>query len=162
MTKDFDKWNIEKQKVENKIIMDKSYFHEREIVWISCGINIGIETNGKNDEYTRPALIIKKLNKSHYIVLFCTTSEKENYFYHKINSPLEELKNTKIIISQIKTIDRKRIIKKIVRLNSKDYEEIISKLKDLLFTNNLSALASGQGTKSISINSIANPNNKVK
>lgn len=39
------------------------YFKEGEIWWSHIGENIGIETNGKSDAFTRPVLIFKKYDQ---------------------------------------------------------------------------------------------------
>ncbi len=39
------------------------YFNEREIWWAHLGVNVGYEQDGKNDNFERPVLIIKKFGK---------------------------------------------------------------------------------------------------
>ena len=45
--------------IESKKIV---YFYEREIWWASLGENIGFEQNGKDENFSRPVLILKKFN----------------------------------------------------------------------------------------------------
>jgi mRNA interferase MazF len=141
--KNFDSWSILKKEIDSKIDNDInpisfsknnkiSYFNQRDIVWIICGLNIGIESDGKGETYLRPALILRKLNKNHYIVLFCTTTQKEHPYYFKIKSGNELLKDTKVILTQIKTIDKKRIIERLITLPEDDFEEIKNKFTDII------------------------------
>ena len=59
MEKDFDKWNSEKKLVDKKTVNRDLFFYAREIWWCSAGLNIGVEADGKNENYERPFLIIK-------------------------------------------------------------------------------------------------------
>ncbi len=63
MQKDFDKWNEKKKKLDVRVIEETLFFKEAEVWWIHIGLNIGFETNGKGEEFTRPVLILKKYNK---------------------------------------------------------------------------------------------------
>jgi mRNA-degrading endonuclease toxin of MazEF toxin-antitoxin module len=142
--KNFDEWNSIKKIIDGKnevpnnvlpkitTIGKISYFNERDIVWISCGINIGIESDGKGELYLRPALILRKLNKNHYIVLLCTTTQKEHPYYFKINSENQKLKDTKIILTQVKTIDKKRMIERMVTISENDYKEVKNKFLSII------------------------------
>ena len=134
--KNFNDWNNIKQNIDTRIESENPkdiiYYSERDIVWISCGLNVGIESDGKGELYMRPAVILRKLNKNHYIVLFCTTTEKVHPYYFKINSNHESLKNTKIILSQVKTIDKKRIVERLVTLSENDFLEIKNKFIEIL------------------------------
>ena len=62
MEKDFDKWNTEKKLIDQRIINKDKFFYPREVWWCSAGLNIGVESNGKNKNFERPMLIIKKFN----------------------------------------------------------------------------------------------------
>ena len=43
MDKDFDKWNIEKKNLDERLINKNSFFYPREVWWCSIGINVGVE-----------------------------------------------------------------------------------------------------------------------
>jgi mRNA interferase MazF len=61
MKKDFRKWHFRKKLVhESKNI---PYFYEREIWWCSIGLNVGYEQDGKNDNFERPVLVLKKIQQ---------------------------------------------------------------------------------------------------
>ena len=128
MKKDFNKWNKEKQKVDNKAINKKLYFHKREIWWCSTGLNIGVETDGKNDNFERPVIIIKKFNSEMIWILPLTTKENNKYTY-KLET--ESVKSF-VMLSQIKTISTKRLLRKIGQINNKDYQNILNLLIDYI------------------------------
>ena len=59
------------------------YFREGEIWWVNLGANIGHEEEGKNDNFERPILILKKFNKHLLWAIPLTTQIKEgNLYYH--------------------------------------------------------------------------------
>ena len=75
MSKDFDNWNICKKEIQIAEANKKFFFVMREkfggVVW---GVNLGIETDGKNENFDRPVLIIKVFNRDMVWVLPISTS----------------------------------------------------------------------------------------
>ena len=129
MEKDFDKWNIEKKLVDKKIVNRDLFFYAREIWWCSTGLNIGVEADGKNENFERPILIIKKFNADMIWVLPLTTKEKQNKYYYKLD---HEIIKSWVILSQIKTISTKRLLRKIGTVSELDFKEVIIKLQKTL------------------------------
>ncbi len=60
--KEFDLWNSKKKLFNGKPLSKHFYFHEREVWWCGIGINIGVEIDGKNSDFERPVLVVKKFN----------------------------------------------------------------------------------------------------
>ncbi|HTH92922.1 MAG TPA: type II toxin-antitoxin system PemK/MazF family toxin [Candidatus Paceibacterota bacterium] len=125
--KDFDRWNGLKKKIDQR--NRKPYAHSREIWWCSLGINIGVETDGKNDYFERPVLIIKVYNKESLLVLPITSKENNDPFHFEIH-----FKNitTWIKLTQLRTISTKRLYRKIRTLDQETFTVLISKIKELL------------------------------
>ena len=84
MNKDFDSWNKEKQETENRKRNYNFFYHTRELWWCAVGVNIGVETDGKNQNFERPVLIVKKFNQDMFWGLPLTSHEKAGDFYQKI------------------------------------------------------------------------------
>ena len=82
--KDFDVWNTIKKEV-NK---NERYttFHEGEIWWCSIGLNIGDEEDGKNNNFERPVLVLKKFSKNMLIGIPLSTKIKEGKYYINFTS----------------------------------------------------------------------------
>lgn len=129
MKKDFDKWNTEKKSVDAKIVNKELFFYAREIWWCSAGLNIGVETDGKHENFERPMLIVKKFNAEMVWTLPLTTQGKSNKYHYKLNH--KEIKSW-IVLSQIKTISTKRLLRKIGSISESDLKEIVLKLQNLL------------------------------
>jgi mRNA interferase MazF len=125
--KDFDKWNKKKKIIDQKEISDKTFFNEREIWWGSLGVNIGYEQDGKNDDFERPLLIVKKFNRSIVWILPLTTIAKDNKFHYKLKKS-----GSFVIISQIRLVSTKRFLRLVETINENEFKEIINKIKNFL------------------------------
>ena len=133
MQKDFDRWNTEKKLVNEKVINPDLFFHAREIWWCSSGLNVGVEADGKNENFERPMLIIKKFNSDMVWTLPLTTKSKENKYHFRLR---HETINSWVVLSQIKTISTKRLLRKLGVISEKDFKEIISEINKILTENN--------------------------
>lgn len=129
MDKDFDTWNKEKKVVDKKTVNRNLYFYAREIWWCSAGLNIGVEADGKNENFERPMLIIKKFNADMVWVVPLTTKEKENKYHYKLTH--ETIKSW-VILSQMKTISTKRLLRKIGSISESDLQAVIERVQTIL------------------------------
>lgn len=129
MQKDFDTWNTEKKYIDQKKTNKNLFFHCREIWWCSAGLNIGVETNGKHSNFERPMLILKKFNNEMIWVLPLTTKHKQNKYHYKITH--QSIKSW-VVLSQIKTLSTKRLIRKIDSVSENDFQNIIKILQSIL------------------------------
>ncbi len=125
-SKDFDSWNIEKQRINNKEASEKRFFHEGEIWWGSLGINIGSEQDGKNELFERPLLIIKKFHNDAVWIVPLTSEAKENRFHYQL-----QINRSFVILSQIRLVSPKRFFRFIEKINENEMRFIISKIKQL-------------------------------
>ena len=128
MEKDFNIWNEKKKALHHRA--GAPFFHEREIWWCSLGVNIGFEQDGSGDEYYRPVLVLKGMSRQTCLVTPLTTSTKS----HRLRHPLGvvEGKEAHALLSQMRVIDTKRLIRKIGYLDKKAFENIRKTVKDIL------------------------------
>ncbi|KKR45587.1 MAG: hypothetical protein A3G47_03360 [Candidatus Zambryskibacteria bacterium RIFCSPLOWO2_12_FULL_39_45] len=133
MDKDFDKWNTEKKTVDAKVVNRELFFYAREIWWCSAGLNIGVEVNGKHENFERPMLIVKKFNADMVWALPLTTQGQNNKYYYKLDH--EDMKSW-VILSQIKTISTKRFLRKVGSISLSDFKEVILRLQKFLKIEN--------------------------
>jgi mRNA interferase MazF len=61
--KDFGSWNNLKIKIDSELEERRLFFKEGEVWWIHLGLNVGFEMNGKNKEFIRPVVVIKRYNR---------------------------------------------------------------------------------------------------
>ena len=127
MEKNFDKWNKNKKKIHTK--NDRILFHEREIWWCALGVNIGFEQDGKNHDFERPVIIFRKFNNEVCLALPITTRAKNGKFYFTYD---HDERQFSIILSQIRLIDAKRLLRKIRTLSRKEFSQLNQVFESLL------------------------------
>ena len=126
--KDFDKWNTQKRIIHNS--GTNKFYRTREIWWCSLGINVGFEQDGSGNCKMRPVLVLKGLSRNTCFAIPLTTSSKKHpmrFFLGVINN-----KPTTAIISQMRIIDTKRLVRKIGDVDKGKFEEIKKAVKDLI------------------------------
>lgn len=125
---DFKQWAKLKMKIHFFRDETKLYFNIREIWWASLGVNIGQEQNGKNDKYERPVLILRKFNQRIILVISLSSRLKQGrYYYHFFFNGRPNV----AILSQVRLLSVKRLIRKAGSLDNKNFRNILSKLKTL-------------------------------
>lgn len=128
MKKDFDGWNETKKKTDSR--REAPFYHEREVWWCTLGVNVGSEENGSGEEYRRPALILKGLSMETCIIVPLTTSAKDHPL--RIVVGLIGGKQARAILSQMRVIDTKRLVRKMKYLDVNAFEQIRKAAKVML------------------------------
>lgn len=118
--KDFDGWII-KKKVYHYQKTPSPMFKERDIWWVSIGINVGFEEDGKHDKFIRPVLIIRKFNRELFLGVPMSTKIKDNPYYIQVTVRNETVS---ALISQLRVFSAKRIQDKLAELDVKDFEKV--------------------------------------
>lgn len=118
--KDFDGW-IEKKKGCHYKTSLPPMFKERDIWWVSIGINVGFEEDGKHDKYIRPVLIIRKFNRDLFLGIPMSTRLKDNPYYIKVTVNKQVVS---VLISQIRTFSARRIQDKLAEIDTKDFKKV--------------------------------------
>ena len=117
--KDFEGWLQKKKEIDAREAVDNP--KEREVWWCSIGINIGHEQDCKNLLYERPVLIIKVFNKDLVAILPIISSDKIGKYYY----PLIQMEQSSVLVlSQIRTISSKRLLRKINEVSVAEYLKI--------------------------------------
>ncbi len=121
LDKPFDQWNILKKRIEATAIDQSFYFHEREVWWCSLGVNVGVETDGKNEHFERPVLILKKFNGLMLWGVPLTSKQRDGIHYHRIT---HDRGVSFACLSQLRTISSKRLLRKIGMVSPEDFHAI--------------------------------------
>jgi len=133
---DFIEWSNEKETIHFEK-QQEFYPKEREIWYTKMGVNIGFEENGKG-EFLRPVLILKKFGNLFFTVALTSKGKDNHYFYYKFNDLDLSEKNRQYIdssyaiLSQVKTIDKKRFTQNIGWVSQKEFSSIKEKLRSVL------------------------------
>lgn len=122
MRKDFDKWNMKKKLINNKRV---PLFNEGDLWVCHIGVNVGFEQDGKGNLFLRPVLILKKFNKYVFWAIPMTHSLKENEFLHALSHD----SSSKLILSQIKLVDARRLKYRIGAIGSNEKFIVKEKIK---------------------------------
>ncbi len=128
MEKDFDGWNEKKK--ETDVRSDAPFYHEREIWWCTLGVNVGSEQDGSGEEFRRPVLILRGLGKETCLAVPLTTSTKRHPLRPSIGSVNEM--EARALLSQIRTMDTKRLVRKIEYPDKEIFESIRKAVKEML------------------------------
>lgn len=128
MQKDFNNWNTQKQSIHQN--GKSKFYHVREVWWCSLGVNIGCEQDGGGKENRRPVLILKGLGPSTCIVVPLTRSTHT----HAYRLPVGDVdgESAHAIISQIRVVDTKRLVRKVEFLDKDIFERIRKAARDML------------------------------
>ncbi|MDP3962257.1 MAG: type II toxin-antitoxin system PemK/MazF family toxin [bacterium] len=153
--KDFDKWNSLKKKIDLREVDESIFFHERDVWWCSIGVNIGVESNGKNDFFERPVLILKVFNKDMIWCLSITSTIKASPFYYLINF---ETGPRSVMITQIRTVSSKRFLRKVDSVSDEDFVAIKYAVSAILLESETPAINGGiseaEATNTLSISEV--------
>lgn len=122
--KDFDGWNKRQQYIENQKPL---FFTEREIWWCQLGVNTGSEQDGKGEFFERPVLVIKKINDHiGWVLPFSTKRRNDRYRFN-----IRDLR-MQLILSQIRTVDSRRFLRRIDTIDNSIFQEILSAVRSLI------------------------------
>ena len=128
MQKDFDNWNERKKNIQESSFAP--YFHTREVWWCCLGINVGFEQDGSGKEYHRPILILKGISRNTFVGVPLTSSSHPHPFRPSVGKI--EGKEARGLISQIRVLDTKRLVRKVGYLEKDIFEGIRKAVKEIL------------------------------
>ena len=128
MEKDFNAWNVEKQKLNANPW--KRFYHEGEIWWCSFGINVGDEQEGAGQHFVRPVVILRKFNENLFFGAALLGHKKEGEYFFPMG--IIQDREASIVLSQVRTFDAKRLGIKIATLDNATFEKLKSALYQTL------------------------------
>ena len=120
MKKDFQKWHKRKSWLHNE--KPRVFFHERDIWLCSMGFNVGFEQDGRGAQFSRPIVIFKKFNNEVFWAIPLTTKQKIGKFYFSVK--VHNIGQQTLILSQLRLMDSKRLLRKIGYISKADYSAI--------------------------------------
>lgn len=125
--KDFGGWIKLKEQINEGGNRPPSY-KERQIWWMSVGVNIGFEEDGKGTQYSRPVLIVKGFNKELFWGIPLSTTKNRGKYYHEF---FVEGTLSVALLSQLRAYDTLRLKRKIGMIDQKDFADVIKRMKQL-------------------------------
>lgn len=124
--KDFDSWiNVKKtlNKEERNV-----FIRAGEVRWISFGVNVGSEIDGKGVSFTRPALILHVIGSNLAMVVPMSTKIKNDTVGY---IPFEfQDKNVSLCLHQMRIVSHKRILSRKGKVSKSRLDEIRGQVKE--------------------------------
>lgn len=129
MYKNYEHWTPIKIFTNNNLDRPIN-FREGQVWRCKIGENIGVEMDGKGNNYLRPVLIIKRYGDNAFLGAPLTSKTKPNRpFYHPIRVGNRD---GLIIISQLRFWDASRLTSLIQQISHKDFLKIKQHLASYL------------------------------
>ncbi len=133
----FDIWNEKKKWFDEREVMinengkkkSKIAFKEGEIWWMSLWKNLGSESYGKWEQFSRPVYIFRKFSGESFLWIPMTSKDKEGSWYFPYNL---EGKNGRMILPQMRYMSTKRLLFKIHDVFDSEKREIDQAVKEFL------------------------------
>jgi mRNA interferase MazF len=94
-------------------------------------VNIGVEQDGKWDDFSRPLVIVKKRNRHSFYALPLTSVDKSKSIHHVEIWDFEAHKQSSASLAQLKVVASKRLIEKKGMISKNDYKKLLEKIKEL-------------------------------
>lgn len=99
----------------------KALFKEGEIWWCSIGMNVGIETYGKEPKFLRPVLVLKKFDASGFFGIPLTSHRKIGSWYVPITCGGI---HGSAMLNQARIFDAKRLVIRMGALGDEHFKSI--------------------------------------
>ena len=118
---------LKRKKTLTRKIKVPPLFKERDIWWVSVGVNVGFEEDGKNGNFVRPVLVVKKFNRELFLGIPMSTKLKDNKYYVPV---IVKNETVSVMTSQIRVFSSKRIWNKLSELDEGDFFRVLEEVSD--------------------------------
>lgn len=109
--------------------VEPPFFKEREVWWTSVGANVGHEQGGKNSNFERPVLVLRKFNKHIFWGIPQSSRGKVGKYYYQTE---DGGKSYSLILSQLRVFSSRRLLRKLRTISSPEFTEIKDKIRNLI------------------------------
>ncbi len=127
MEKDFDGWNEQKKRIQTE--RGVVYAHPREVWWCALGINIGAETDGKNEDFERPVLVLRVYNRETLLVMPITSKSKSDSFHCPVRV---KFGTVWVKLTQARVVSSRRLLRKVDMLTEKEFQVAKEAFKEFI------------------------------
>ena len=127
MENDFSEWMVVKDKLHKGGAVTK--FSEGQIWWAALGKNVGVEINGKHEDYSRPVVIFKKLSHLCFLTIPLTSQPHTGTWYTEFNF---RGKQEYAVLSQIRMMSVSRLYNRMGKLSNGDFKKIKADFRKLI------------------------------
>ena len=129
MHKDFNAWNMKKKIIHQQESL--LFCHPREVWWCSVGVNVGFEQDGTGKNFDRPVIVMRGFNEHIFLGVALTGKKKDGKYYFYLGTIGG--REASAVLSQVRLIDTKRLVRKIITLDEVVFKNLQEALKNILF-----------------------------
>lgn len=122
----FDDWSELKKCLNSKVHFPR--ISEGDVWWCSMGKNIGVEINGKNEKFSRPVIVFKKLSVFGFLAVPMSTQKHSGPWYVPLTF---HSRDQVAVLSQIRIISVARLYKRFGSLSKRDFQLVRDGFKKL-------------------------------
>lgn len=126
MKKNYKNWFKKKEKFNNNNHNNSVYFRKKEMWWCALGCNIGFEQDGKNENFERPVLILKKISR-HLVLVVPLSTQIKREFRHYCEYE-HGGKEYSALLLQIRVVSSKRLLRRIDILEKEEFYKLMDKV----------------------------------
>lgn len=130
-TAQFRQWLELKFAIDTRDRGSKTYITPGDVRWCYLGLNIGSEQNGKGDQFLRPVILVNRLGPHLSWAVPLTRNPKLGKFYVPVALSDGSISG-RAIISQLRVIDSKRLLRKIGRSTPASLSDVKKRIISLL------------------------------
>lgn len=133
----FNKWNTLKQTIQNN--QTRHYIKEGCVYWVHIGQNIGCEVFGKQQDFRRPVLVLKRIYIPNYMDAFIgiplTTKKLSGSSFARLTNVKHNVVVT-AMLGQIRAFDSRRTISYYYKARKEEVDRVRNKLTSFLSPSN--------------------------
>jgi hypothetical protein len=97
-------------------------------LWCAIGENVGIETSGKGENFTRPVIIFKKFGRLAFFGIPTTTKERKGSWF--VSFKYKDI-NEVAMLTQARIFSYKRLDRKMGEIKDTDFKKVKEAFKCL-------------------------------
>lgn len=97
--------------------------------WCRIGLNIGVEQDGKGDNFMRPVIILKKFSDQIVLVIPLTTKNHKGDWYIDLSIDNKDVQG---VLNQIRPIDTKRLLSSMGQIGRTEVTKIITAYYEII------------------------------
>jgi len=119
--KEFKEWSIRKEEIHHS---DRDiYFRKGEIWWCALGLNVGHEQDGKNENFERPVLVLRKINRHLALIVPLSSKIKDHPYYCQYS---HKGKIFSAIILQLRVVSVRRFLRRLGTIEKDNLDKILN------------------------------------
>jgi mRNA interferase MazF len=117
--KEFDKWTVQKKILSGKAGATK-YVKSGDVWWCALGVNIAHEQDGKDAEFVRPVLILKRFNQRLVLIVPLTHGTSQQNFAVSFTTRETHV----LLVNQIRALSTNRLLRRAFRLPDRKFDSV--------------------------------------